>query len=179
MERIFVIKFNNMNIFKKLVLFILLAPLVSLAQQTKQIDPNVEQQKIEDFFDKNTPWKTTKDSSAIYAFSFKVNVTRDNKGIARVTSLTASDSIAYEIYPKYKHLETINYGVFMENKKTATFIIPVALEVFNSKGDNIAKTDFLKDSMSLFNLEQGDNNKIKNYIYIKLIVYRINKQVFD
>lgn len=168
-----------MNIFKKLSFFILAFPLLTFGQQKKHIDPDIEQNKIYKFFERYTPWETTKDSSAVYAFSFKVTVKKDLHGIARVTSLIASDSIAYQIYSKYEFLKTIDYGVFMGSKKSADIILPLVIEVISSKGEGIARTDFLESTKSLLYLKSPDRGLIVNYIFTPPYLIRINKQVFD
>lgn len=169
-----------MIIFKKLfLLLILISPLFVFSQQKKSVGSEVEQQKIRSFLDENTPWNTTKDSSAVYAFSFKVAVKKDVHGVAKVVSLIASDSIAYQVYPKYKFLETINYGVFMGNRKSADLIIPIELEVIDSKGRNIEKTDFLERTMSLLHLKPLEKGVIENYIYTEPHLVRMNKQIVD
>lgn len=167
---------NGMNLFKNLFLIILVLPLFTYSQSTNRY---VEKAKMLKFFDENIPWKTTKDSSAAHTFSFKVFVEKDLKGIAKVTSITASDSIAFQIYPKYKFLETISYDVFMGNDKAAIFIIPVGLEIISSKGEKIPRSDFFKDIMSLFHFRPEDQTQPEIFIYFKPILLRMNKQVFD
>lgn len=159
--------------------FILALPLFTFAQQKKHIEPDREQNKIYGFFEQYTPWKTTKDSSAVYAFSFKVTVRRDVHGVAKVTSLIASDSIAYQIYSNYKFLKTIDYSVFMGNRRSADIILPLVIEVISSRGDSIAKTDFLESTKSLLHLRSTGWGVIVNYIFTPPYLIRINKQVID
>lgn len=165
-----------MNIYKKLLLLFFAFPLLTYAQRSNKY---LEKQKITNFFRENLPWKTTKDSSAAYAFSFKVFVEKNLQGMAKVTSITASDSIAFQIYPKYKFLRTIDYEVFMGNDREAIFIIPVGLEIINSKGDKVPRSDFFNDIMSLFHYRAMDNTEPEISIYFKPILGRLNKQVFD
>lgn len=170
---------NGTNIFKTIFFFILALPLFTYSQQKKHIDPDREQDKIYGFFEQYTPWKTTKDSSAVYAFSFKVTVRKDVHGVAKVTSLIASDNIAYQIYSNYKFLKTINYSVFMGNRRSADIILPLVIEVISSRGDGITKTDFLKSTKSLLHLRSTGWGAIVNYIFTPPYLIRINKQVID
>lgn len=165
-----------MNFFKILFLVILAFPLLTFAQSTNK---HLEKEKLLDLFKENDPWKTTKDSSAAYAFSFKVIVKKNLKGVAEIISIGASDSIAYKIYPNYKFLETINYNVFMGNNRTAIFIIPVGLEIIGSTGHKISRSDFFKDIMSLFHYKPNDKTEPEKFIYFEPYLVRLSKQVFD
>lgn len=151
-------------------------PLSTFAQSSNKY---VEKQKLKDFFDQNPPWKTTKDSSAAYAFSFKVFVEKDDHGVAKVISISASDSIAFKIYPMYRSLASIKYDVFMGNSKAATFIIPVGIEIINSKGDKVPRSDFFDDIMAVFNFKPEDNTQPEIFTYFRAYLVRMNKQVFD
>lgn len=163
-----------MKIQLKIIILILGFPLLTCAQSSNKY---VEKQKLRDFFDQNIPFKTTKDSSAAYAFSFKIFVEKNNLGVAKVISISASDSIAFKIYPMYKLLENIKYDVFMGNSKAATFIIPVGIEVINSKGDKVPRSDFFDDIMSLFNFKAEDDTQPEIFTYFKAHLIRMNKQV--
>jgi hypothetical protein len=135
-----------------------------------------EQERVRDFFIKNTPWETTKDSTMVYAFAFKASVKKDKKGNVHFISLTATDTLAYQIFPKYKFLETVNYKLYMKGKSQATFIFPIViekivyrpLEYYDNRIlmayfiENHFRENFSKKILSLFSTEHSE---IENNIY--------------
>jgi hypothetical protein len=100
--------------------------------QTVELREN-EIKKIEKYFNDNTPWEKLKDTSQLYAFAFKVNVSKIAKNKIKVSSIESNDSIAYKLYPGYLFLKSINYSPFMDDRASCSFIFPVILDVWNEK----------------------------------------------
>lgn len=161
-----------------------------------------EKKKIEDFFLKDLPWKTTKDSTMIIGFSFKIRVEENAKGISLAISVIASDSIAYKLFPKYEALRKIDYKPFLKGRKEADFIIPVLIELVGSQPleyynreklinflsyIGIGKVYFdLPFSMFHLNKEIGGrrffinenaNTGTENYIYFKPVIIWMDKRI--
>lgn len=68
--------------------------------------------------------KHPKDSLLIYALNFELHISR-KKDKALASSIVANDSLAYEMFPAYKKLKTIDFMPIMREKNTARIIIPV------------------------------------------------------
>lgn len=151
-----------------------------------------EKKKIQNFFLKDLPWKNTPDSTMTIGFSFKISVLENEKGAKPVISLTASDSIAYKLFPKYEALKKIDYRLFMRDKKKADFIIPVLIEVVSSRGDhntyenlikfykaNIFSREMFKEIRPMLHIDPlGENIRTEEYIYFEPIfawMYKRNK----
>lgn len=93
----------------------------------------MEIKKIEKYFNDNTPWDRLKDTSQVYAFAFKVIVTKISENTIKVNSIESNNSIAYQLYPGYQFLKNINYAPFMRGLESCSFIFPVILDVWNEK----------------------------------------------
>lgn len=64
-----------MKYFKHLITFLLLLTIQELSQaQDLGRKKEKEKKKIQEFFLKDLPWKTTEDSTMIIGLSFKINV---------------------------------------------------------------------------------------------------------
>ncbi len=118
---------------KKLICILCTCSILQYAIAQELDLKKIEIKKIEKYFNDNTPWDRVKDTSQIYAFAFKVNVSKISKNKFKVTSIESNDSIAYQLYPGYQFLKNINYGLFMNDRKSYSFIFPVILDVWNEK----------------------------------------------
>lgn len=95
------------------------------------------------------------DSSGIYAFSFLVEVKQDSKGKFKVESLTATDSIAFTLYPKSDFFRTLNYALFMEGRKFAILFFRSSWKfMFDQKAQAVlskwSQTCFQKPHQAIF-----------------------------
>jgi hypothetical protein len=163
----------------------------NLQAQTRENPFELEQKRIHDLFYNTDIIKTTKDSTRTYTFAFKAVVEKDGTGKTHVISLTANDSIAYKIYPNYKFLETVNYKLFMKDKKQAVFIFPVALQVIGTEPDsyydnkrllnyfidNALRRNFLEKVMSLFSIKPLEQASIENKIYFDPFLLWLDKSI--
>lgn len=102
----------NKNIKSLIVIFLLSIPVLSFSQ----VSTNTNKQKdsvlktIDSIVIRSFNQNLLKDSIALYAINFTVKVTRDKKGSANVSEVKANDSLAYELFPAYKRLYSINYN---------------------------------------------------------------------
>ncbi|WP_395625944.1 hypothetical protein [Daejeonella sp.] len=151
-----------------------------------------ENKKIQDFFLKDLPWKRTEDSTMIIGFSYKIRVEEKVKGINRAISITASDSIAYKLFPKYEALKKIDYKPFLKGRKEVDFIIPVLIELVGSQPleyyDREKLISFLSNigfakvyfkvplSMFHFNNENAKYST-ENYTYLNPVIIWMDKRV--
>jgi hypothetical protein len=151
-----------------------------------------EKKKIQDFFLKDLPWKTTEDSTMIIGFSFKIRVDENAKGISRAISIVASDSIAYKLFPKYEVLKKIDYYPFMKGRKEVDFIIPVLIEMVGSQPleyyDRKKLINFLsnigfakvyfKVPLSMFHFNKESKKKeTENYTYFEPVIIWMDKRL--
>jgi hypothetical protein len=182
-----------MNCFKFLLIVSLLFIIPELVQaQNLEKEIESEKKKIDEFFFNNMPWKTTPDSNMLIGFSFKISVTRNTDGQLKPISIIANDKIAYKIYPKYEFLKTINYELFLKDKKEAIFIIPTFIEITDSKSDtsrnylmNFYNKSIFGGSMrravqSMFYMDQPKgNNNLENYIYLSPNIVAMDKRIVE
>ncbi|MEJ7694656.1 hypothetical protein [Daejeonella sp.] len=179
-----------MNHIKTTLTLILLFTLLKTAQsQDLESKIEFEKKRIENFFLDNIPYKTTKDSTMIYAFAYKITVLKNANGVLEQTSLTASDTVAFRIYPGYEFLKTINYDLFMKDRKAGIFIFPVLIEVIGSQSENYKKDilsnyfvenvfrgNISKNVAAMFYYHPNENNKTESYTYFEPILMRLDKR---
>lgn len=170
-----------MKRFKRQFLLLVLSFITfqALYAQSHKDPSKLEEERVMNFFIKNAPWKTTKDSTMVYAFAFKALVKKDHQGNVHLISLTATDSVAYQVFPKYKFLETVNYKLFMRGKSNATFIFPIVIEkivyrpldYYDNKKlmsyfiKNHYRETFSKKILSIFSNVSAEHSEIENNIY--------------
>lgn len=149
-----------------------------------------ERQKIFDFFNNHTPWETSPDSTMHIGFSFKIKMKFDTEGKINRNRIKASDPIAYKLFPEYKFLSTVNYPLFLKDKKRGTYIIPVLIEIIGSQTDEYYTNDRLlnyylktlegrsmsKAMKSAFYIKSSGRGKTENYIYMKPIILTLGKR---
>lgn len=181
-----------MNYLKKIVTILILLSIHELSySQLLKGKSKKEKKKIENFFLKDLPWKSTEDSTMIIGFSFKIKVEENEIGLSQATSITASDSIAYKLFPNYELLKTINYKLFLQNKKKAEFIIPVLIELVGSQtigyydreklinfsNNTVFNKALYKGAWSMFHLNNDHIKNIENYIYLKPVIIWMDKRI--
>ena len=165
---------NKIKIYTLFILFISFGEFLFGQEELKR----QEQLKVYKFFENNTPEKNILDTSKIYAFAFKAVVKKNANGEARVISFTANDSIAYSLYPNYKLLKNINYGVFMRNRNRAIFIFPVILDVWKQEWpEQNRKPNYDEVAMSMFSLPRDPYIDIENWIYFTPHILRMDLTV--
>jgi hypothetical protein len=179
-----------MKNFKHLLTFLLLFAVYecSFAQKSLIIE---ERKKINQFFTEDKLFKTTPDSNMLIGFSFKISVNRNAEGLIMPITIVASDTSAYKIFPDYKYLTTINYGVFLKDKEEGVFIIPVIIDMIGTQQDEYYTNKVLLDyytktilgrSMSkaiksIFFIDQpGQKNNTENYIYLEPMMLGLKKR---
>jgi len=168
-----------MRYLKVLFFFSYLGIVTSLYAQDKKDLQVKEIQRVSQFFRKNDHFKNTSDSSMLLTFAFKSEVSKNKNGSLSI-ALTANDSLAYTIYPKYDFLKSVNYQLFMKDKEKAIFIFPVALEIIGSKlNKHRTESDFLNKIMTLLSYKMDDFRMIDDYIYFQPFLLRINKIVVE
>lgn len=162
----------------QLILVLIFIESIAYSQQKNEKKEEIE--KLQIFFSENNILSSIKDSNAVYAFSFKAVVKKDDKGKAGVVSLVANDSIAYAFFPKWKNLNNVNYGLFMHDRSEAIFIFPFIVEVWNIKLNsyplNKSYVDIILPALSY---KENDDYTIEKRIYFKPFLLKINKTVID
>lgn len=133
----------NKNIKLLIVIFFLTIPILSFSQ----VSTNTNKQKdrvlktIDSIVIRSFNQNLLKDSIALYAINFTVKVTRDKKGSARVLEVKANDSLAYELFPAYKKLYSINYNSLLGARQKITLLIPILISNTSSEKKVYKKTD--------------------------------------
>ena len=151
-----------------------------------------EKEKITQFLTESELFKTTPDSNMLIGFSFKISVNRNAEGLIMPATIVASDTSAYKIFPDYKYLTTINYGVFLKDKEEGIFIIPVIIEIIGSQQEEYYTNKVLLDYYSktilgrsvskaiksIFFIDQpGKEISTENYIYFKPVIIWMDKRI--
>lgn len=91
-----------------------------------------EQIRINKYFNDSLSWTYIKDTTQLIVFTFSAVVETDTTGLVHLVSLTASDTIAYQLYPGYEFLKGVNYKLFMGGRKKAIFIFPMLLQTYSA-----------------------------------------------
>lgn len=138
-----------------------------------------------------------KDTVALLAINFKLTISKDKSGRARVTHIEANDTLGYKLFPSYKRLSTINFQGLMGADKTITFVVPFLVynlaeyskyAEYQDKNGNtliemrsaISAITALYSTMAYNNLKPGsplkENSPIKNrIIYSQLWLVNFTK----
>lgn len=137
------------------------------------------QKEIDNFFweDKGI-FDRVEDCGRLYTYFFQIDVLKNIDRSVTVSRIFASDSIAYTHYPNYLSLKKFDFGVFMNGRDKASFILPVALEVVSSKGEQYLQrkeADGLDLILNLF----PRTADLEGFIYFRPVAFRINKQVLN
>jgi hypothetical protein len=179
-----------MKNFKHFVTFLLLFAIYEFSYAQESLI-NEERKKIDQFFVESKLFKTTPDSNMLIGFSFKISVNRNTEGQIMPVTIVASDTSAYKIFPDYKYLTTINYGVFLKDKEEGIFIIPVIIDMIGTQQDEYYTNKVIMDyytktilgrSMSkaiksIFFIDQpGKKNNTENYIYLEPMMLGLKKR---
>ncbi len=104
------------------------------------------------------------DSGRLYTFFFKVKVVKNANNEAIVTDILASDTLAKYLLPQYTRLNKVNYNRLMTNRNKASFIIPVLLDVLNSKG-KFYRMEWTKERHEIFRNLFNNDEKMEDCIY--------------
>jgi len=68
-----------------------------------------------------------KDSIALYAINFSIDLVKNNKGKVHVEQISANDTIGYKLFPSYKKLYSLDYKTLLGNKKRMKLVIPILI----------------------------------------------------
>lgn len=113
----------------KIILLLLnIIPLFSNAQESVKTAKNDNYLKrIDKIINRGFKGEFLKDSIALYAINFKIDLVQKNPGKSAATQITANDSLAYKLFPAYKELYAINYNKLLKNRKRLTLVIPILI----------------------------------------------------
>lgn len=111
------------------ILFFLSSTISSFSQPSTGVSRQKDRvlKTIDSIFIKGFTQNVLKDSVAIYAINFKLEITRNKKGNAMVKEINVNDSLGYRLFPSYKRLYTINYKALLGSKEKITLLIPVLI----------------------------------------------------
>jgi hypothetical protein len=112
-----------------IVILLLSIPVLSFSQVLNNAGKQKDRvlKTIDSIFVSSFNQSLLKDSVAFYAINFTVKVAKDKKGRARVSEVKANDSLAYELFPAYKRLHSIDYNSLLGAKQKITLLIPVLI----------------------------------------------------
>jgi hypothetical protein len=155
---------------KYYLLLLFLISTSALAQDNN----NIEREKINNLFYKAVNRNAFKDTTMVYMFAIKVEV-YNKKGIINIKSVNASDSSAYLIFTNLDFLKEINYKVFMQKRKNASFIFPVSIILSypeKPSGSSLIGKDIQDKIEKLWFRTEYANTSTENYIYIPALNLR-------
>jgi len=114
-----------------------------------------------------------RDTNQVVLFAFKVKIEKQISGDYKIVSLTVSDSIAYKYYPNFDFIKNINYKLFADGKKTATFVMPMGILMHYPTKVNagLVSVDAVFDSLIKYHFLQDEKGKpidTSDYIYLPL-----------
>jgi len=145
-----------MKIYIKIILLLLnVIPLFSNAQESIKIAKNDNYLKrINLIINRGFKSEVLKDSIALYAINFKIDLVQKNPGKSVVTQIIANDSLAYKLFPAYKELYAINYNKLLKNRKRLTLVIPILI---SNISDTAKETQKNQDGNLLITMQSAVN----------------------
>lgn len=103
-------------------------PLFSNAQKSlRKKQDRIVLKKIDEVITKGFKHIPLKDSIALYALNFRIEIVKRKGGRTTVMEVRANDSIAYRLFPFYKRLYSVDYSVLMGTRKKITLVIPILI----------------------------------------------------
>lgn len=145
----FGIVYYNVQVIK-IIASIFILSIVSVFRSSAQNSSSNIRGTIDTMIISKINYSQFKDTTVTYAFAFKLHVVR--KGIrTEVVSITANDSLAYELIPSYKSLSRIDYSNIGKGRKKFSLIIPIYIGTYGSKHHDFDEADYLKNPMDVFN----------------------------
>jgi len=118
--------FSNFLLTKSIGLLLVMI-LISFSEkskaQSKEKEATPKYYRIHNVLAYDYALKGLKDSIPLYAFNFKITVKKTGK--KQVVKVTASDSLAYSLFPSYKKYHTFDFSPYMNKKNEVSFILPI------------------------------------------------------
>lgn len=85
-------------------------------------------------FSRSDPSRILKDSVAMYAINFKIDVIKDKHNKTSVTKITANDSLGYILFPQNTELKKLDYTeLFLAGEKKISIIMPILIYMHTEK----------------------------------------------
>ena len=106
------------NLIKVLVIAIILLGISMLPSKAQSDEQKKIELKVLSIMEPNYNLGVMQDTVALLAINFKLNITKDKNGRARVTHIEANDTLGYKLFPNYKRLSTINFQGLMTAVRT-------------------------------------------------------------
>ncbi|KIO76913.1 hypothetical protein TH53_12535 [Pedobacter lusitanus] len=123
-----------------------ITPLFSIAQSLNKNKQKESYLKVVDsIFNRSIKTTELKDSIALYAINFSIDIVKNNNGKTTVTKINVNDSLAYKLFPTYTRLRSLNYGSLLGSRKKLRLIIPVLIVNIS----DTAKKKYKKEDGSL------------------------------
>lgn len=95
-----------------------ITPLFSIAQSLNKNKQKESYLKVVDsIFNRSIKTTELKDSIALYAINFSIDIVKNNNGKTTVTKINVNDSLAYKLFPTYTRLRSLNYGSLLGSRK--------------------------------------------------------------
>lgn len=95
-----------------------------------------------------------KDSIALYAINFSIELVKKSNGKATITNITVNDNIAYKLFPSYLRLNSIDFSSLLGQRKKIRLVIPVLIVNNSETAKKIYKKD---DGSSLIDMQSAIN----------------------
>lgn len=162
---------------KLLILFVMLTYSSSLYSQSlssKESDLKMKEYiKVINLFKASIDRTALNDTNQMILFSLKINVKKEGKFYS-VSAVEVSDPIAYKIFKKFDFLQDLNFGIFLDRRKQATIILPVAIALVHPEKPNpgmVNAEDVLRGFVPYLFLhdKKGNMAGVYDYIYIPAV----------
>jgi len=136
----------------------------SNAQAPVKITKSTFMKSMDSFVNGGFKQDGLKDSIALYAINFRIDILKKPGGKIQVTNVSANDSLAYKLFPYYKKLYAIDYSTVIGNRKKVSLIIPILI----SNVSATAKKEYVKaDGSNLVEMNAAVNAAFAMYSTIK------------
>jgi len=131
---------------------------------TKTSNLKVLKKNIDSIFVKTFSYSTLKDSVAVYAINFKLEIIKNNKGKGVLNKIIATDSLGFKLFPAYKKLYSLNYSNWLNGKQKIYVIIPVLIYNISAKATSKYTRQDGKPLIDIETVSNAYSNSISSMI---------------
>lgn len=130
-------------------------PVLSNAQKRVKKEQKISYMKtVDSIFNKGFKSSELKDSIALYAFNFSINLVKNNKGKTEIKQISVNDDLAYKLFPSYTRLNSVNFSSLMSNRKKLRIVVPILI---SNNSETAVKKYKKDDGSSLIDIQAALN----------------------
>ncbi|MBB5637560.1 putative transcriptional regulator [Pedobacter cryoconitis] len=148
-----------MKLFIKMLIItsflVTILPVFSNAQNRLKKEQNTAYLKtVDSIFNKGFKSSELKDSIALYAFNFNIDLVKNNNGKTEIKQISVNDNLAYRLFPSYIRLNSVNFSSLMSNRKKLRLVVPILI---SNNSETAVKKYKKDDGNSLIDMQAALN----------------------